>query len=355
VTTCPTGVCCILPPHILRRLAEHPEHRDRALRTLALSEQIRGGRESTGLLAMPGVAGAKRRIVFDARGTASLPGTQVRDEGGPANPHDPAVDEAYDYSGDTYDFYARVFGRNSIDNRGLTLRSTVHFDVDYDNAFWNGRQMIYGDGDGRLFNRFTVSLDVIGHELTHGVTQHEAQLLYRGESGALNESMSDVFGSLVKQWTRNQRADEADWLIGEGLFTKAVHGRALRSMKEPGTAYDDPVLGKDPQPGDMAHYVHINSDNGGVHINSGIPNRAFCLAALHIGGYAWQKAGLIWYRALTGALTPSADFHTAAGVTTAIAARLFGETSVERKAVADAWHIVGIAPATALATHLASL
>ena len=204
--------------------------------------------------------------------------------------------------------------------------------------------MVYGDGDGRLFNRFTISLDVVGHELTHGVTQTEAQLLYRGQPGALNESMSDVFGSLVKQWARNETADRADWLIGEGLFTSEVRGAALRSMKAPGTAYDDPVLGRDPQPADMAHYVHTGSDNGGVHINSGIPNRAFCLTALHLGGYAWQKAGLIWYRALTGALGPASDFQAVGDATAAVAAALFGEGSIEQQAVVDAWRTVGIAP-----------
>jgi Zn-dependent metalloprotease len=194
---------------------------------------------------------------------------------------------------------------------------------------------------------------IIGHELTHGVTQNEAQLLYRGQPGALNESMSDVFGSLVKQWARNETVHEADWLIGDGLFTGEVKGAALRSMKAPGTAYDDPLLGKDPQPAEMAHYVHTTSDNGGVHINSGIPNRAFCLAAIYIGGYAWQKAGLIWYRALTSALGPQSTFQEAANATVSIAAALFGDTSLERQAVADAWRVVGIIAHPA--KHLTSL
>jgi len=154
--------------------------------------------------------------------------------------------------------------------------------------------------------------------------------------------MSDVFGSLVKQWSLNENVDKADWLIGAGLFTKAVHGVALRSMKAPGTAYDDPTLGKDPQPADMAHYVKTTQDSGGVHINSGIPNRAFFLAASGIGGFAWQKAGLIWYRTLVGALGPSSGFQAAADATTSVAGALFGDTSVERKAVVDAWATVGL-------------
>ena len=161
----------------------------------------------------------------------------------------------------------------------MPLNGYVHFGQDYDNAFWNGQQMVFGDGDDDLFNRFTLSLDVIGHELTHGVTEDEAQLVYYREAGALNESVSDVFGSLVKQRVLNQTADQADWLIGAELLTDAVDGVALRSMAHPGTAYDDAVLGKDPQPAHMDDFVTTFADNGGVHINSGIPNRAFYLVA----------------------------------------------------------------------------
>lgn len=336
-------ICSILPPHIVRKLADKPELRDRVLRQLAISERLRGVRQAFVMPLLAQQPGTKRRTIFDTRNTTDLPGTQIRDEGESASA-DVAVNEAYDYSGDTYDFYSQVFNRNSIDDHGLTLTSTVHYDNAYDNAFWDGQQMIYGDGDGQYFQRFTICLDVIGHELTHGVTQNEAQLLYKGQSGALNESVSDVFGSLVKQWVNNQTADQADWLIGAGLFTDAVQGKALRSMSDPGTAYDDPNIGKDPQPANMADYLDTNQDNGGVHINSGIPNRAFCLAAKAIGGYAWQKAGLIWYRTLTGALNPSADFQAMAGATVTVAGSLFGQNSMEQKAVRDAWNTVGVAP-----------
>ncbi len=202
----------------------------------------------------------------------------MRKEGAAAS-GDAAVDEAYDGLGATFDFYLEACQRNSIDDAGLPLDATVHFGKNYDNAFWNGSQMVFGDGDGKLFNRFTVALDVIGHELTHGVTEHEAALVYQGQPGALNESMSDVFGSLVKQYALKQDAAAADWLIGAGLLAKGVKGVALRSMKAPGTAYDDRVLGKDPQPAHMKDFVRTTDDNGGVHINSGIPNHAFYLAA----------------------------------------------------------------------------
>ncbi len=150
---------------------------------------------------------------------------------------------------------------DNLDNRGLPLIASVHYDKKYNNAFWNGQQMVFGDGDGVIFNDFTLPLDVIGHELTHGVTGSEANLVYQGQSGALNESISDVFGSMVKQYKNNESVDKADWLIGKGLFTSKVHGTALRSMAAPGTAYDDPILGKDPQPPDMQHYVNTPSDN----------------------------------------------------------------------------------------------
>jgi Zn-dependent metalloprotease len=235
-----------------------------------------------------------------------------------------------------------VFERNSIDDQGLRLDSTVHYSQNYDNAFWNGQQMVYGDGDGEIFNRFTISIDVIGHELTHGVTQFEAGLIYQGQQGALNESMSDVFGALVKQWVNKQTADQADWLIGQGLFTSKINGVALRSMKAPGTAYDDPLLGKDPQPGHMKDIYKGNKDNGGVHINSGIPNRAFYLAATAIGGYAWEKAGKIWYITLRDRLRAWSDFSRAAKHTIDVAAELYGKNSTEQQAVREAWKQVGV-------------
>ena len=262
--TCGTNpILCIIPPHMLREIAQRGSEgqREWAWRTLTMSEQVRGQRQTLSILAALAVtpAGQKRRAVYNARHGDILPGTLAREEGDDAT-GDLAVDEAYDGAGATYDLYQQIFGRNSIDDRGLRLDSTVHYLEGFDNAFWNGSQMIYGDGDEdlpeeeRLWNRFTVAVDVIGHELTHGVTQYEANLAYRFQSGALNESFSDVFGSLVKQHMLGHTADQADWLIGAGLFTANVNGVAIRSMKEPGTAYDDPVLGKDQQPGHMRDY-----------------------------------------------------------------------------------------------------
>jgi hypothetical protein len=203
--------------------------------------------------------------------------------------------------------------------------------------------MVFGDGDGEIFGRFTASLDVIGHELTHGVVEHTAGLEYSGQSGALNESLADVFGVLVAQYAAGQDAASADWLIGGDLLLPGVKGTALRSMLHPGTAYDDPRLGKDPQPDSMSGYVESTDDNGGVHYNSGIPNRAFALAATTIGGPAWEKAGRIWYDVLTGgSLAADADFAAFAQLTIAAAVARFGADSPEVVAVRDGWTTVGV-------------
>ncbi|HTL89296.1 MAG TPA: M4 family metallopeptidase [Leptolyngbya sp.] len=314
---------------------------DWALRNLRMSEQFRGRRDAVGAISLNAPANEKRRTLYTAEAQTDLPGKIVRGEGAP-EVEDITVNEAYEGSGATYDFYKEVFERNSIDGFGMRLDSTVHYGERYNNAFWNGNQMVYGDGDGELFNRFTIAIDVIGHELTHGVTQSEAALIYKGQSGALNESFSDVFGSLIKQKVLNQTAAEADWLIGQGLLTEKVNGQALRSLKAPGTAYDDKVLGKDPQPADMKAIYQGTADNGGVHINSGIPNRVFYLTAIGIGGYAWEKAGKIWYIALTERLRPWSNFRSAAQVTATIAGELYGKDSIEQKAVQEAWKTVGV-------------
>lgn len=340
------AICFIIPPHILHEIKRNgdPSQKEWAERSIRLSDEIRSRRGEK--LFAPTieehlVKAAKKRIIYSAENTTNLPGEKLRIEG-QAPTNDPSADEAYYGTGATFDLYANAYERNSIDNRGMSLISTVHYSEKYDNAFWNGEQMVYGDGDGDLFGLFTKPIDVTGHELTHGVTQYSANLVYQDQSGALNESFSDVFGSLVKQQVLGQSAEEADWLIGEGIFTSQVHGVALRSMKAPGTAYDDPVLGKDPQPADMEHFVHTPDDNGGVHINSGIPNHALYLASVGIGGNAWERAGKIWYKTLTEKLKSDANFADCAKATIEAAKELFGEGSEEEKVVEDAWKQVGV-------------
>ena len=222
------------------------------------------------------------RTISDADHRETLPGRVVRREDQPPT-GDPAVDEAYDGLGATFALLRDAYGRSSLDGAGRPLDATVHFARDYDNAFWDGERMVFGDGDGEVFVRFTASLSIIGHELAHGLTQYTANLVYQGQSGALNESVSDVMGALVEQYDRGQSATEASWLIGAEVFGPQVQGRALRSLADPGTAYDDDLLGRDPQPAHLDDYIETDEDDGGVHLNSGIPNRAFYLAARALG------------------------------------------------------------------------
>lgn len=346
----PPSIFCILPPHILRQIAENGDQQARraAIATMTADQTFRIARAEqnrTAPVPRPAMLSGeanKQRTIYTAQNAQNIPGQLVRAEGA-APSGDAAADEAYDGLGTTFDFFWEAYERNSIDDEGLPLNATVHFGRNYDNAFWNGEQMVFGDGDGELFNRFTGSLDVIGHELAHGVTQDEAQLRYSGQSGALNESISDVFGSLVKQFKLKQTAKQADWLIGAELLTPKVNGVALRSMKEPGTAYDDPVLGKDPQPGHFRNFVRTYNDNGGVHINSGIPNHAFYLAATAIGGRAWEKAGRVWYETLRDSrLRVNSGFRTFARLTVVNAGQIYGQGGTEQQAVREAWAEVGI-------------
>lgn len=354
-----TGPHCpcqgILPPYVLQQITLNGNERQRrsAGTTLLLDQSIRLARAVSFDATVSPQAGAPRaaaaieaagpdRVISDADNTQVLPGTLVRAEGDPET-GDPAADEAYDGLGATYDLFAEAFDRDSIDGAGMPLLGTVHYDEDYDNAFWDGAQMVFGDGDGELFNRFTVAVDVIGHELMHGVTEQEAGLIYFSQSGALNESLSDAFGSMVKQFIGSEKAEDADWLIGEGLLTDQVQGQALRSMAAPGEAYDDPILGKDPQPRHMSDYVVTSADNGGVHINSGIPNHAFYLVATTLQGYAWERAGPIWYEALLSPrMSPRIGFRGFARLTAGTAGRLYGADSEEALAVRNAWSAVGI-------------
>jgi Zn-dependent metalloprotease len=351
---------CIIPPHMMRNVLEKGNlpMRQRAMRALMLGSRLRGRRDALAGLALLATAHGKRRTIYDAKHSTSLPGTLVRHEGdGPAS--DASANEAYDGLGATYDFYYEVYQRDSLDDHGYPLDGIVHYDVDFDNAFFDGQRMVFGDGDGTLFIGFTKALDVIAHELTHGVTAFEANLDYQGQPGALNESFSDVFGSLVKQHSLGQDASTADWLIGEGILAPGIHGVALRSMKAPGTAYDDPQLGKDPQPANMRDYVNTPEDNGGVHINSGIPNHAFYLVATALGGNAWEEAGQIWYDTLH-TLKHDADFQTAADVTYQVAGTRYGAGSPQQQAVKNAWTEVGVKltavrPARKVATRAAAM
>src|SRR3954453_15441382 len=309
--------CHFIPPYLLARLATgHPDEEtaQSGRQTLAIDARLRDRRTTPA----PSVQGslppqaAQRSgedaiAVYTATQGSDLPGKVVRVSGDPAS-GDAAVDEAYAGVDGTLALFREVYSRESYDGRGAPVVSTVHYEQSYDNAFWDGRQLVFGDGDGQIFDRFTKPVDVLGHEFTHAVTQFTANLTYQGQSGALNESISDVFGTCLKQRMLGQSAEEGDWLIGQGIFLPSVQGKALRSMSAPGTAYDDDVIGKDPQVGSMDKYVDTQEDNGGVHLNSEIPNRAFYLAATAMSGNAWEGAGRVWYAALTSGIGADTDF-----------------------------------------------
>lgn len=371
---CRNSLHCIIPPYMMAKLISQTDATHSLLATniggLALDDEIRGRRQtfsklnnehklvlagllfekntlgnapvSTAIIAAQGNTATLNRLVYDAGHAETLPGNLVRSEGDPPV-GDADLDNVYDNAGAVWDFYNSQFGRNSIDNQGMAIIQTAHFGSGYQNAFWDGKQMIYGDGDGNIFDSFALDIDIAGHEMTHGVVQYECNLDYINQSGALNESLADIFGIMIKQKVLNQDVIESNWLIGEN--TLRGDNYAIRSLKAPGTAYiNHPDLGDDPQPAHMSNYFQGRFDNGGVHLNSGIPNHAFYLAAFNIGGYAWDKAGQIWYNAMCNkTLVPTnatfADFKNA---TIEESSKLYGSNSTTTLAVVNAWNSVGV-------------
>jgi Zn-dependent metalloprotease len=349
--SCHNPLHCFLPPYIIDRLTESddPEIRRLGIEATANDAAARAVRSTLAMMpmmaAIPSPSGNKNRLVYDMKNDAPfpivLPGKLVRSEGEPPVVGDEAVNEAYDHAGITYDFYKDVLSRNSLNDRGMSLISSVHYGRRYNNAFWDGKQMAYGDGDGRLFIRFTKALDVVAHELTHGVVSLTSNLEYKKEPGALNEHFADAFGAMVKQWHLKQDVNAANWLNGDTIMGSGTTAKSIRTFKE-GKAYvDDPLLGTDPQPKHMSGKYTGTDDNGGVHINSGIPNHAFYKVAMGIGGNSWDKTGKIWYQTLKN-LGRKSKFQEAASMTHMVAGSLFGAGSLEQQAVKNGWSAVGI-------------
>jgi Zn-dependent metalloprotease len=244
---------------------------------------------------------------------------------------DPSAVDAHAYAETTFDFYKKNFNRNSFDGKGSQIKSYVHVGKKWNNAAWDGEKMIYGDGDGKTFISLAGALDVIAHEITHAVTQYTANLQYQNEPGALNESMSDIIGVMV---------DDTNWLLGEDVYTPNKPGDALRSMSEP-TKYNQPDHYDDRYTG--------YQDNGGVHINSGINNKAAYLIAaggthngITVNGIGREKTGTIYYRALTSYLTPNSQFIDMRDAAIQSTTDLYGANSNEVKAVKNAYDSVGV-------------
>jgi Zn-dependent metalloprotease len=342
---------CFVPPHIVDQLAQSsdPAIRARAIATKSTDAAVRATRiafaaAAPGLAAVPSPRARKHRLVYDMQSQEwPLPG-ELRREEGQGKTGDEAVDEAYDYAGITYDFYQELFGRNSLDNRGMMLISSVHYLNQENNAYWDGRQMLYGDGDGVLFIRFTAALEVVAHELTHGVIQYESRLEYYQESGALNEHFADVMSLVAEQWHKGHSVAQADWWLGGEILGPEVRKRGvkgLRTFTEHKAYENDPLFGTDPQPKHYRDKYTGAADHGGVHINSGIPNHAFYRVAMELGGNSWEKAGKIWYETLKS-LSQYSQFQDAAAKSHSIAGRLFGPGSREQQAVKRGWQAVGI-------------
>jgi Zn-dependent metalloprotease len=351
---CRHGLHCILPPYLLDCLS----HCTDVTAEVDVSQWLSTTRRQSNKLRldrmgfhpgprMPAVAATasqgKNRKVYDAQnlGASRLPGKLIRSEGqASARPKDPAVDEAYDHSGITYDFYRQVLQRNSLDDAGMALVSSVHVGKSLNNAFWTGQQMAYGDGDSKLFTRFTRSLDVVGHELSHGVISYSADLLYQNESGALNEHFADVLGMLTRQWHTKTDAASADWLVGKDIMGPAAKARGLRTFTAEKAYENDPYFGTDPQPKHLRDQFKGTSDNGGVHINSGIPNHAFYRFAMALQGNAWEAAGSVWYNSLL-TLKSEAQFTDLVQATDKTVVTQYGRGSAEQQALTLAWKAVG--------------
>jgi vibriolysin len=310
----------------------------------------------------PLIRRAKHRKIYDAQNKTDLPGKFLFEESGSSS--DAVAMNAYNHSGTAYDFYKSVFGRDSYDNAGAVIISSVHYGNKENNAYWYRSQMLFGDGDGVKFNSWANGLDIVAHEFTHGVTEKTADLIYSGESGALNEASSDILGESAAFW-----AGQGDWEIGAQIYRPVAH-LALRYMYDPARdAAQSNIASSDYYP---TRYTGTD-DNGGVHINSGIANLFFYLLSeggthprgkttIAVPGIGIEKARAIWYRALTYYMTPTTNFQSARAATVRAAFDLYVRCrpgipcapALEPVAVHAAWDAVG-APGSHLWTTYAQL
>lgn len=331
----------VIPPYMLQELAVRNPGVDAFAKThnATIDMQTKPGQFKPNAAGADAAAPAVREV-YDAQGRETQPGKKARFEGEKPTGN-VEVDNGYDYTGFVRDFYAKEFGRNSIDGKGMKYVSTVNYGQNYENAFWDGKQMTYGKPSASSPFRTFVILDVAGHEITHGVTEMESGMRYFGQSGALNEHLSDVFGVMIEQYSKGHTADKANWIVGENIWKENIKGRGLRDMLNPGEAYNDPAIGKDPQPAHMKDYYKTWGDNGGVHYNSGIPNKAFATFAVDVGGHSWDAPGHIWFEARKNAGSNPSFGSFAAH--TLEAAKKLGHTDLVPK-LEKAWDNVGVKP-----------
>jgi Zn-dependent metalloprotease len=339
--------CFIVPRDVLTRLSHDSdlsaELRKRLFDTAQVSHELRLLRIQAAKLTSVAMAHATEFAdlasspavtVYDCKHTQHLPGVPVPN---PGNSSDTTAKRAFDETTNVAKFYKEVFNRNSIDNHGMTMMSTIHYGNKYDNAMWNGTQMVYGDGDNSLFVDFTSGNDVIGHELTHGVTQYSLQLDYEDDAGGLNESVSDCFGSMFRQWEAKQDVKTADWLIGHDIMgptAKAKGFTCLRDMAAPDAKH---CLA--PQP---TQYSQITPGMD-PHYSSGPPNLAFCTACKTLGGTSWEYIGQVWYRSLTGfGPTPTMRMKDFANRTRQVAQSMYSSNAAVGAAVDKGWKQVGL-------------
>lgn len=337
----PVCTCFIVPSAVLKRFAADAAVDDTTRRqlqaTVVETERLRGLREAHRIA---GLRDADRLVqevdapkpaqhLYDCKNRKALPGKVVAKPAGDFK-------TVFNTTAKVAEFYATVLGRNSVDNKGFDLNSSLHYGVAYDNAFWNGNQMVYGDGDGQLFTKMFLSPDVIGHELTHGVTQNESALRYENESGALNESLSDVFGAVFNQWLNQWAVTEPrGWLIGAGIIAKPYQAKGFTCLRDMATPSAKHCLS--PQP-ELYSQIDPSAD---VHDNSGVPNKAFALFAQALGGQAWTTAIQVWYDVATNRALRSDARFTEFAVLTSAAAKKRGGATVQA-ACKVAWKKVGV-------------
>lgn len=309
-----THKCYFVPKQISNKLKEKDKSMQKDVNTDQIDDSIRNIRKN--FLKNPAqrnsiLAAMRKKVtheevrrLFDSHNTYNLSEEPILVDK-QTHSAQPSTNSALQLSNLAYDFFHDKFGQESFDGKNTPIDMHINYGQKYNNAFYDGLQLVFGNGDGKYFATF-LTLDILMHELTHGVTDHQCGLIYENQPGALNEHISDTFAMCLIQRRARQRASQAAWIVGEGIFTSRINGKGIRTFKnEP--AFDDPVLGLDDQPKHMDNYADLpnteDGDYGGVHVNSGIPNRAFyefCIMAEkevtdEWSNRSWKAPLEIWY------------------------------------------------------------